>query len=174
MQEEVVLVDDMDNIAGRMEKLEAHRQGALHRAFSVFIFNRQGELLLQKRAAGKYHSAGLWSNTCCGHPRPGEQILSAAARRLFEEMGIDCTLYYVFKFAYFARLSETMAEHEIDAVFFGISDALPIVNPDEAAEYGYVGMLELEQDLAENPEKYTKWLQICFTKVLEQYKLFIL
>jgi len=174
MQEEVVLVDRVDTIIGRMEKIEAHRKGVLHRAFSVFIFNSKGELLLQKRAAEKYHSPGLWSNTCCGHPRPGEKILSAATRRLYEEMGMDCSLDYVFKFTYFAHLSENMTEHEIDAVFFGLSDLLPVINPEEAAGYRYMRMEELEQDLSSTPEYYTKWLQICFSKVFASYKLYTL
>src|SRR5918997_6672888 len=119
MSEQVILVDEADREVGTGSKLEAHREGALHRAFSVFVFDRRGRLLLQKRAAGKYHSGGLWSNTCCGHPRPGEATAEAARRRLREEMNFDCELRAAFEFLYRAQFTNKLIEHEYDHVFVG-------------------------------------------------------
>lgn len=174
MIEDVILVDSNDEVTGTMEKLQAHKLGQLHRAFSVFIFNSNGELLLQKRAQGKYHSEGRWSNTCCSHPRPGEDISAAAHRRLQEEMGIKCKLEYIFKFTYFAQVSDNLAEHEIDHVFFGASDDMPVLNTDEASGFKYISMEMLQYQLEKYPEEYTKWLGICFNKVYSLYKLFVL
>ena len=125
MQESVILVNERDEPQGNMEKMRAHREGHLHRAFSIFIFNREGNLLLQQRAAHKYHSAGLWSNTCCSHPRPGESIDDAAARRLQEEMGLQTELVYLFRFQYHALLENGLTEHELDHVLIGFSDEAP-------------------------------------------------
>lgn len=167
MEEQVILVDTEDTAIGVMEKLAAHQEGLLHRAFSVFIFNSNGELLMQQRALEKYHSAGEWTNTCCSHPRPNELTLVAAKRRLREEMGMDCELTYGFKFLYKAAFTNDLIEHEFDHVFFGESDETPIINSEEVASFKYVKLAELHQDIIENPNDYTVWLKLCFDKVLD-------
>lgn len=167
MEEQVILVDTEDTAIGVMGKLAAHQEGVLHRAFSVFIFNTDGELLMQKRALDKYHSPGKWTNTCCSHPRPNELTLAAAKRRLQQEMGMDCELTYGFNFLYKATFTNNLIEHEFDHVFFGVSDEIPIINPEEAASFKYVGLVELRQDINENPDDYTVWLRLCFNKVLD-------
>lgn len=169
MIEKVILVDENDLQTGLMEKMEAHLSGRLHRAFSVFIFNSSGELLLQQRAIDKYHSGGKWTNTCCSHPRQGEETLAAAKRRLKEEMGLVCELTYGFHFIYKAKLSEGISEHEYDHVFFGISDQSPHPDPAEVASFKYMDMNTLAQDIKANSEIYTEWLKICFGQVMETY-----
>ncbi|MBP8067372.1 MAG: isopentenyl-diphosphate Delta-isomerase [Pedobacter sp.] len=166
MEEQVVLVDHLDNPLGIIDKMEAHSLGLLHRAFSVFIFNSNGELLLQQRALDKYHSGGKWTNTCCSHPKPFEETAEAAARRLMEEMGMVCELEYGFNFVYESTLENGLTEHEFDHVFFGISDELPIINRDEVASFRYVNLEELALDLNENPNQYTSWLKICFDNIV--------
>src|ERR1700752_3630137 len=163
--EYVVLVDEQDKELGTMEKLQAHREGKLHRAISVFIFNSEKKLLLQKRAAGKYHSAGLWTNTCCSHPKPNENTEHAATRRLREEMGMNCKLNHVFSFTYFAVFDNNLSEHEFDHVFFGDSDAVPKPNPEEISDWRYVGMEEIESQLKQNPEQFTAWFKLIFSKI---------
>jgi isopentenyl-diphosphate Delta-isomerase len=158
--EEVILVDERDNQIGTMEKMEAHRQGRLHRAFSVLLYNSAGEILLQKRAANKYHSAGLWTNTCCSHPLPGERIEDAAARRLKEEMGIDLRPAYSFTFLYKAALDKNLTEHELDHVFVGTFDGKPNVNASEVDGWKFVNVDWLRDDMQKNPEKYTAWFKI--------------
>lgn len=170
MEEKIILVDQNDVALGPIEKLEAHKKGLLHRAFSVFLFNSKGELLLQQRADDKYHSAGLWTNTCCSHPNYDENILDAIHRRLQEEIGMTAEVDYKFKFTYKAELENNLTEHEIDHVYFGISDDLPILNPEEVKNWKYIQMEELQNDLNAHPEKYTSWLKICFPEVLMQYK----
>jgi isopentenyl-diphosphate delta-isomerase len=165
MTEQVILVDIEDNVLGTMDKMDAHVQGRLHRAFSVFIFNGAGELLLQQRALDKYHSAGKWTNTCCSHPRLGEGTLEAAHRRLLEEMGMECDLKYAFNFTYKAELLEGIEEHEYDHVYFGLSDDLPIPNPSEVAAYKYLSMEAIAADIQTNPDDYSEWLKICFKQV---------
>ena len=167
MEERVILVDQNDQEMGTMEKQEAHVSGLLHRAFSVFIFNSKGELLLQQRALDKYHSPGIWTNTCCSHPRPGEDTLAAANRRLEEEMGMRTALQYGFNFTYKAKFGNDLTEHEFDHVFFGRSDVLPRTNPAEVAAYKYLSLAELEQDLRKNPDHYSAWLKVCFQKVVD-------
>jgi len=167
MIEQVILVDKDDNELGTMEKMDAHVLGKLHRAFSVFIFNSEGDLLLQQRALDKYHSGGQWTNTCCSHPRLGEKTIDAANRRLMEEMGMHCSLTYAFNFTYKAALMDGIEEHEYDHVYFGISDELPVPNPEEVSSFKYLSMAALESDIATNPEKYTEWLKICFKQVQE-------
>lgn len=167
MEEHVILVDQEDHQKGTMDKMEAHLFGVLHRAFSVFIFNSKGELLLQQRALNKYHSAGLWTNTCCSHPRPGEHTLDAAHRRLMEEMGMTCNLDYGFHFTYKASFSNDLTEHEYDHVFFGQSDVLPQPNPTEVAAFRYISIDALKEDLEKEPEQYSAWLNICFNKMVE-------
>jgi isopentenyl-diphosphate delta-isomerase len=170
IEETVILVDRDDQQTGTMEKMEAHLQGRLHRAFSVFIFNKKGELLLQRRADGKYHSGGKWTNTCCSHPRPGELTLEAAHRRLQEEMGIACELNFVFSFIYHAVIQDDLVENEYDHVFFGVTDALPIPDHDEVSSFKYITMARLATDLKENPGNYTRWIAICFDEVMAHYQ----
>ena len=165
--EEVVLVDVNNNVLGYMEKMEAHYKGELHRAFSVFIFNSKKQVLLQKRALDKYHSAGLWTNTCCSHPRKNESFIHAAHRRLNEEMGMSAHLDKAFSFIYKAHLDQGLIEHELDWVFLGKSDVLPLINSNEVASYKYVDFNSLLIDLEENPDLYTSWLKICINRVAE-------
>ncbi|HUW22075.1 MAG TPA: isopentenyl-diphosphate Delta-isomerase [Candidatus Bathyarchaeia archaeon] len=161
----VILVDKDDREIGHQEKLQAHRQGKLHRAFSIFIFNDRGELMLQKRAKSKYHSAGLWSNTCCSHPQPGETTPKAAHRRLKEEMGFDCPLKEVFQFCYRVDFDNGLAEHEYDHVFIGHYDGDPLPDPDEAEGWQWVGLKNLEENIRRNPDQYTYWLKFCIKRV---------
>jgi len=168
---DVVLVNEHDDEIGFMPKLEAHQKGALHRAFSVFIFNSKGELLLQQRALGKYHSEGLWSNTCCSHPLPNEATASAAVRRLQEEMGLQSTLNFVFSFLYKAELDNGLTEHELDHVFWAVSDHEPIINTSEVSNFKYVDPGFLRTDMQQHPNRYTEWLKICFDEVMEKIKL---
>lgn len=167
MEEQVILVDKDDNQTGIAGKLEAHELGLLHRAFSVFIFNRQGALLLQQRALEKYHSPGMWTNTCCSHPKPEEDIKTAAHRRLKEEMGMECPLAYAFNFTYQASFSNGLIENEYDHVFFGISNNLPEPNAEEVAAFKYVDLKDLELSLQTHPEDYSAWLKICFNKIID-------
>ena len=164
--EYVVLVDEEDNALGTMEKMEAHEKGVLHRAFSVFTFNSQGELMLQRRTLSKYHSGGLWTNTCCSHPREGESTKEAAHRRLLEEMGFDCELTKAFHFIYKKELDKGLIEHELDHVFIGRFDGEPKINPEEVAEYKFVSVDELVKDIEESPEQYTEWFKICLKETL--------
>jgi isopentenyl-diphosphate delta-isomerase len=156
MEDLVVLVDAGDRAVGTAPKLAAHRTGALHRAFSVFVFDGRGRLLLQRRAAAKYHSGGLWTNSCCGHPRPGEAVLDAAGRRLREEMGISCVLRPVGAFTYRARLGE-LEEHEFDHVLVGRFDGEPVPDPGEVAAWRWVEPGEAARELAASPEAFTAW-----------------
>jgi isopentenyl-diphosphate delta-isomerase len=161
-EEKVILVDKNDNQVGLMPKLEAHEKGLLHRAFSIFIFNSRYELLLQKRASSKYHSGGLWTNTCCSHPREGEDILDAANRRLDEEMGIKTSLRKVYDFIYKAELDNQLTEHEFDHVFYGVFDNDPILNKNEAEDFKWVDMEILNNDIIKNEDNYTVWFKIAF------------
>jgi len=170
VKESVILVDADDNEIGTMQKMEAHVLGKLHRAFSVFIFNTKGELLLQQRAIDKYHSGGKWTNTCCSHPRMGETTLAAAHRRLKEEMGMECQLTYAFNFTYRADVMEGIYEHEYDHVYFGVTNTIPAPEPEEVSAYRYMNMKVLENELQINPELYTEWLKICFQLVKNCYK----
>lgn len=169
MEELVILVDHDDRETGVMEKIQAHREALLHRAFSVFVFNSKGELMLQQRALGKYHSPGLWTNTCCSHPRPGEDTEAAAHRRLQEEMGFDCTLTKIFHFTYKAPFDNNLTEHEVDHVFVGFSDTLPVINPEEVESYRFATLDDISVEMAENPELFTVWFQIAFERVAEYY-----
>ena len=158
--EKVILVDENDRATGWEEKMKAHQEGKLHRAFSVFIFNSKGELMIQKRAANKYHSPGLWTNTCCSHPAPGEKTEEAAHRRLNEEMGFDCELKNQGSFIYRKQFSNGLIEHELDHVFTGHYDADPTINQREADSWKWVDLLQLKQELSDHPEKYTYWLKL--------------
>ena len=161
MNEQVVLVDGNDVELGLMPKLDAHKHGVLHRAFSVFIFNSAGEMLLQQRALDKYHSGGLWSNACCSHPRPGESNVDAAARRLYEEMGIKCTLTEAFSFVYRSELENGLIEHEFDHVFVGVSDDEPQPDPIEVGSWCYLKHEALSGMINDHPEQYTEWFKLC-------------
>jgi isopentenyl-diphosphate delta-isomerase len=166
---EVVLVDKKDNQVGTGEKLKIYQEGKLHRCFSIFIFNSKGELLLQKRAKGKYHSGGLWSNACCSHPRPNQDLKNEAKRRLKEEMGIECDLREIFSFIYKKDFGN-LVEHEFDHVFIGKSDANPKPNPEEAEDWKWIRPEDLRQDVKENPQKYTFWFKLILDRVLKQFK----
>ena len=162
----LILVDENDQQWGKMEKLKVHQLGLLHRAFSIFIFNSEGKVLLQQRATNKYHSANLWSNTCCSHPHFGETLAQATKRRLQEEMGMDCPLTFAFKFIYKVDFSNGLSEYECDHVYFGYSDDLPQTNPLEVQSYKYVEIDELREDLSKNTENYTEWLKVCFDRLI--------
>jgi isopentenyl-diphosphate delta-isomerase len=170
MPEEVILVNERDEQTGTMDKMEAHRKALLHRAFSVFIFNGKGEMLLQQRALGKYHSPGLWTNTCCSHPRPGETVEAAAVRRLREEMGIDTSLHKIFDFIYRTEFDNGLTEHEFDHVYTGIYDGR--LNPDkqEVKDFCFRSMEDIEEDLRQHPEKYSAWFRIAFPKLILKLK----
>lgn len=163
--EQVILVDENDVEIGVMEKMEAHEKALLHRAFSVFLFNTQGEMLLQKRALTKYHSGGLWTNACCSHPRPGESNQDAAHRRTFEELGIRPTLREVFSFTYKADFDNGLTEHEFDHVFLGTYEGPLQPDPQEVAECCYMHMVELRQLMEKDPAQFTVWFRIAFEQV---------
>jgi isopentenyl-diphosphate delta-isomerase len=156
-EEYVVLVDENDKEIGTMEKLQAHVEGKLHRAVSVILFNSQKQMLLQKRADGKYHSAGLWSNACCSHPRPGENSLDAAKRRLYEELGIRCELQKMFEFSYNLKLDKNLYEHEFDHVYAGISNDIPLPDPSEVSDWKYTDVARVRKEIEENPSRFTEW-----------------
>jgi isopentenyl-diphosphate delta-isomerase len=168
--EQVILVDKDDCEIGVMEKMDAHKQSVLHRAFSVFLFNPQGKMLLQQRALTKYHSAGLWTNTCCSHPRPGETLENAVARRLMEEMGITTKVSKAFDFIYQAELPDNLNEYEFDHVFIGNYDDEVRPNHLEVANFVYQSIEEVEANLQSHPEKYTVWFKIAFPKVVAWYQ----
>ena len=160
MNDRVILVDTKDQPVGDMDKLEVHKKGLLHRAFSTFIFNDNGQLLLQRRAKEKYHSANLWTNTCCSHPRPGEPTLEAAKRRLKEEMGIETDLEKKFDFIYHAQLDNNLIEYEFDHVYIGQYNYPPLLNPNEASDYRWISIDELKGEINLYPGRYTEWLKI--------------
>jgi len=164
-EQNVILVNEKDEEIGVMEKMEAHRKALLHRAFSVFIFNGRGEMLLQRRALKKYHSGGLWTNACCSHPRPGEPIDHAAARRLREELGFVTTLTHAFEFVYRASFENGLTEYEFDHVFIGNYDGLLHPDKDEVGDYCYKNMDEIKWSLSSHPHKYTEWFKIAFSKL---------
>jgi isopentenyl-diphosphate delta-isomerase len=168
-KENVILVNENDEKIGLMEKIEAHEKALLHRAFSVFSFNKKGQLLLQQRAASKYHSPLLWTNTCCSHQREGESNIEAGKRRLQEEMGFVCELKELFVFTYKAPFDNGLTEHEIDHVMVGYYDKNPEINREEAEAYKWMTIEEVKMDMNKNPETYTVWFRIIF----EKYKEFI-
>ena len=165
--DQVVLVNERDEEVGTMEKMEAHRQGVLHRAFSIFLFDSNGRTLLQQRAEGKYHSAELWSNTCCSHPRPGESLDGAAVRRLREELGITCDLTERFAFTYQASFDNDLHEHEFDHVFFGGFEGDLHPDPQEVKALRWIAPDELDAEILAGPERFTPWLLICWEQVRE-------
>jgi isopentenyl-diphosphate delta-isomerase len=161
----VILVDEFDNTLGTMEKMKAHVDGELHRAFSVFIFNGRDELMLQQRALTKYHSPGLWTNTCCSHPREGEETVDAAHRRMKEEMGFDCDFREAFSFTYEADVGDGLTEHEFDHVFIGRSEQSPSINREEVNDWTWKPMEVIRREMETAPEKYTVWFRIAFEEV---------
>ncbi|MFY8129126.1 MAG: isopentenyl-diphosphate Delta-isomerase [Chitinophagaceae bacterium] len=166
IREEVILVNEFDEQVGVMEKLEAHQQPILHRAFSVFIFNSKGEMLLQKRAATKYHSANLWTNACCSHPRPYETVQIAAERRLKEEMGFSTLVKPAFTFTYQAAFDNGLYEYEFDHVFIGKYDGDLSLNNEEVQDYTYQSLQAIEELIQSKPEIFTAWFKIAFPKLI--------
>jgi isopentenyl-diphosphate Delta-isomerase len=164
---DVILVDENDNPIGEMGKMEVHEKAVLHRAFSIFIFNAKGEMLLQKRADNKYHSAGLWTNTCCSHPRPGEETLPAAQKRLQEEMGFSTTLSKAFSFIYKAPFDNGLTEHEYDHVFTGTYNGLVQPNPQEVSDYCYQSIKQIKSNIETHPGHFTEWFKIALPKLEE-------
>jgi isopentenyl-diphosphate delta-isomerase len=164
-EEYVILVDEFDNPLDTMEKMKAHLEGELHRAFSVFIFNDRDELMLQQRALSKYHSPGLWTNTCCSHPREGEETIEAAHRRMKEEMGFDCEFKEAFSFTYKADVGGGLTEHEFDHVFIGRSNQPPEINREEVNDWTWKTMDEIREEMKSTPERYTVWFRIAFDEV---------
>jgi isopentenyl-diphosphate Delta-isomerase len=169
--EQVVLVNERDEELGLMEKMEAHEKALLHRAFSVFVFNQSGELLLQQRALDKYHSGGLWTNTCCSHPRPNESVADAACRRLREEMGFEVPLQKVFDFIYQASFDNGLTEHEFDHVFVGYYDGPIQVNSAEVNDYRYRSMDSIQLSLETHDGLFTAWFEIIFPKMWQWWQL---
>ena len=164
----LIKVSESDEVLGVISKEEAHRTGCLHRAISVLIFNSKGEWLIQKRATKKYHSAGLWANTCCSHPFPNESNIDASNRRLREEVGLESKLEKVFSFKYYVVLSNDLIEHEFDHVFIGITDNPPVLNLEEFSDWRYVTPDFLKEDLIDNSKDYAKWFKLIFDIVLEK------
>ncbi len=160
VSEFIITVDEQDSETGTMEKVEVHRQGILHRAFSVIIFNHKGEMLLQKRAKMKYHSPGLWSNTCCSHQRVGETLKEAVSRRIQEELGFTCECKEVFQFKYRVEFDNGLIENEIDHVFWGYYNGIVIPKKDEVEEIQWVNPDKLSKDMKEHPETFTYWFRI--------------
>ncbi|CAL2086824.1 isopentenyl-diphosphate Delta-isomerase [Tenacibaculum sp. 190524A02b] len=173
MKEQVILVDEQDNPIGLMEKIEAHEKALLHRAFSVFTFNDKGELLLQQRAAHKYHSPLLWTNTCCSHQRDGETNIDAGKRRLQEEMGFVCELEEVFSFIYKAPFDNGLTEHELDHVMVGRFNDSPIINKEEVEAYKWMSLEAVKEDIAQQPDLYTEWFKIIFKESYHKISKFI-
>lgn len=166
MGENVVLVNENDEVTGLMEKQQAHINGLLHRAFSVFLFNEKGEMLLQKRADDKYHSPGQWTNAVCSHPKQGESYVDGAKRRLKEELGIEADLTEKFHFIYKAAVGQNLWEHELDYVFTGVYDGPFELNSGEVSEVRYISAADLDAELAKNPHHFTEWFKI----ILKEYK----
>lgn len=163
--QQVILVNELDEAIGSMEKMEAHRKALLHRAFSVFIFNREGEMLLQQRADEKYHSPGLWTNACCSHPAPGEDIMSAATRRLKEELGFQVQLQPAFNFTYKASFTNGLTEHEYDHVFAGHYNGEIFPDKNEVKAIRFMSMDAIALEMSRSPEIFTSWFLIAFPKL---------
>jgi isopentenyl-diphosphate delta-isomerase len=168
MEEQVILVNEQDTPIGLMGKLEAHQKALLHRAFSVFILNDKGEIMLQQRATSKYHSPNLWTNTCCSHPRQGETTIEAGKRRLQEEMGFVTELTDILSFIYKAPFDNGLTEHELDHILIGYYNAPPTINPEEVADWRWELPEKIKEDIAKHPHRYTEWFKIIFDKFLHQ------
>ena len=163
-QEKVILVDVNDNPIGIMSKMEAHEKALLHRAFSVFILNKKGELMLQQRAMHKYHSPGLWTNTCCSHQREDEENVLAGKRRLKEEMGFTTHLEEIFSFIYKAPFENGLTEHELDYILLGYFDGSPIINTNEVATWKWMSLEQIKNSIKNNPQHFTVWFKIIFDR----------
>jgi len=163
-EEQVILVNENDEPIGLMEKIEAHEKALLHRAFSVFILNNKNQIMLQQRAAGKYHSPLLWTNTCCSHQRKGETNIQAGKRRLQEEMGFSAELKELFSFIYKAPFDNGLTEHELDHVMIGYFNEQPAINTEEVENWKWMGIEEIKEDMQQHPEIYTAWFKIIFEK----------
>ncbi len=171
MKEElVILVDEKDNQIGLMPKMEAHEKAVLHRAFSVFIFNSKNELMLQQRALHKYHSPGLWTNTCCSHQRAGESNIDAGMRRLQEEMGFTAPLEETISFIYKAPFDNGLTEHELDHILLGYYDEQPTINKEEVAAWKWMNLEDVKTNIAQHPKDYTEWFKIIFDKFYTHIK----
>ncbi|NNC69524.1 MAG: isopentenyl-diphosphate Delta-isomerase [Flavobacteriaceae bacterium] len=168
IEEQVILVNENDEQIGLMPKLEAHEKALLHRAFSVFVYNSEGKLLLQQRASHKYHSPLLWTNTCCSHQRDGESNLEAGRRRLHEEMGFNCELKELFSFIYKAPFDNGLTEHELDHVMVGEFDGEPSINENEVESYKWMTLEEVKNDIKSRPEHYTEWFKIIFKEYYQR------
>jgi len=164
---EVILVNENDEVIGSMEKIEAHQKALLHRAFSIFIFNEKGEMLLQQRASNKYHSPNLWTNACCSHPMPGEITIDAAHRRLMEEMGFDSHLDFAFSFTYKAEFDNGLVEHEFDHVFIGKFNGAIDTNPNEVKDFCFMSVQAIADSLQNHQHKYTAWFKIAFPLLVQ-------
>ncbi|AUP78250.1 isopentenyl-diphosphate Delta-isomerase [Flavivirga eckloniae] len=171
MEEKVILVNEKDEQIGLMPKMEAHEKALLHRAFSVFIFNDKNELMLQQRALNKYHSPGLWTNTCCSHQRDGETNIEAGKRRLQEEMGFVVDLQESVSFIYKAPFDNGLTEHEYDHVLLGKYNETPIINPDEVASWKWMPLEEVKTDISKQPDLYTEWFKVIFDKFYEHINM---
>ncbi len=169
-EEEVILVDVNDTPVGTMPKMEAHEKAILHRAFSVFILNKEGQLMLQQRALHKYHSPGLWTNTCCSHQRMGETNLEAGARRLQEEMGFETPLEELFSFIYNAPFDNGLTEHELDHVLLGHHNAVPEINTEEVASWKWMDLDQVAKEIITMPDQYTVWFKIIFDRFYKHIK----
>lgn len=164
---DIILVNKNDQVIGRGEKIQVHKEGKLHRAFSVLIFNSKGELLLQKRAKIKYHSPGLWSNTCDGHPKPNKRLESEAKKRLREEMGFECDLREIFNFTYKRKVGD-LIEHEIDHIFLGEFEGKPRPSEEEVEDYKWLNYDDLKKDIEKKPQNYTSWFKLIFDKIIKK------
>ncbi|MCG2420415.1 isopentenyl-diphosphate Delta-isomerase [Aequorivita sp. F47161] len=171
IEEQVILVNENDEQLGLMPKQEAHIKGVLHRAFSVFIFNDKNELMLQQRALHKYHTPGLWTNTCCSHPRDGETTLDAGKRRLFEEMGFTTALKETTSFIYKAPFDNGLTEHELDHILVGTYNQSPQINPEEVAAWKWMDLETVKTDIENNPDLYTAWFKIIFDKFYQHLQI---
>lgn len=165
VEDQVILVNEKDEPIGTMGKLEVHQKGLLHRAFSVFIFNDKGEMLLQRRALSKYHSAGLWTNTCCSHPQPNEDTLAAANRRLREEMGMKADLKPKTSFIYKTPFDNGLTEHELDHVFIGYTNTDPVINKEEVDSFKWMSLEAIKTEIKTNPNEFTSWFKIALDNV---------
>ncbi len=166
---QVILVDSEDNEIGVLDKMEAHLTGQLHRAFSIFIFNSKGEMLIHQRALEKYHSGGLWTNACCSHPQPSTSIYQTLEERLDFEMGMKCELKFAFTFLYQAAVEPDLIEHELDHIYMGISDIPPQPNPDEVVNWRYISIPELEESLRDQPTLFTPWFKLMAPRVIRHF-----
>ncbi len=166
----VILVDQHDQMVGTMEKMQAHQEGLLHRAFSIFVFNAQGELLIQKRAPVKYHTGSLWSNTCCSHPKPNETIEETLQFKLQQEMGFQCPLKRAFAITYRAELGNGLIENELDHIYFGAFNENPEPNPEEVCDWKYIALPDLTKEMAQHPDHFTPWFKLLLNPISSYYR----